>query len=600
MPVVTISVKLLNQLLKKEYPMKDLTESMEQLGCDVEDTEEITLYRCPACDALNDRSAREEAPKTCAFCGTEQQEGFPKFASDAAVRIDLLADRPDLFNAAGLSRALRGYLGLETGMPEFSCDPGEIEVQVDPSVLDIRPYIVCAVAEMPPLDHAALRELLKLQENLHWGIGRDRKLASIGIYDLDTLSPPIIFKSAAPEGFKFFPLTMPDREMTPAQILKEHPKGVGYAHLLEHLPRYPLLIDSKGQTLSMPPIINSDETKCRTGTTRLFIDVTGLSEQAVTDALNILVCDLIELGGKVQTVKINYPDRSIERPDLTPGLIDVGYESARRWLGIDLSRDEFLQSIRKMRMNVEPADSGGDGENHKVRYPVYRSDIRHEVDIFEDIVIGYGLEKVPHLLVPTMTVGLERPEEKIGSLVREVMTGLGFTEIMTLNLNSEENLFTRLSMEPGADHVIVDNPKTINQEVLRHHLNAGIMETLEKNRKKPVPQEIFEIGTVTLLNPETETGVNEYRHLAFGIIGPEAGYAEGRAVLDSVLRELGWEAEYRPVEHPTFIEGRCAEVSGGSGGEVWARLGEIHPRVLCNFNLANPVVYCELRLAKVF
>ena len=38
--------------------------------------------------------------------------------------------------------------------------------------------------------------------------------------------------------------------------------------------RYPVLIDSKNQVLSMPPIINSEETKVKQGTTRVFIDVT--------------------------------------------------------------------------------------------------------------------------------------------------------------------------------------------------------------------------------------------------------------------------------------------------------------------------------------
>ena len=56
--------------------------------------------------------------------------------------------------------------------------------------------------------------------------------------------------------------------------------------------------------------------------------------------------------------------------------------------------------------------------------------------------------------------------------------------------------------------------------------------------------------------------MNEYRHLAFGTIGPDAGYADGRAVLDSVLRELGLNGEYRPLEHPSFIEGRKKTGSG--------------------------------------
>jgi len=594
MPVVTISIKELNHLMKKEYPIDSLVESLEQLGCDVEDTVDVNLYNCPACGTPNDKLASEEAVKKCNFCGYEQESDFETIATDTVVRIDLLANRPDLFNVSGLSRALKGYLELETGMPHFETTPGNIDVIVAPSVLDIRPYIVCAIAELPPLDHSTLRELMKLQENLHWGVGRDRKLASIGIYNLDTLTAPIIYKAVHPTDFKFHPLAFPNTEMTPSEILKNHPKGTAYAHLLEKFDHYPLLIDSKGLTLSMPPIINSEETKCKTGSTRFFIDVTGTGEQAVSDTLNILVCALAEIGGKIKTVTIKFPDHTITTPNLTPGKIDVSYKGACDWIGVDFTRDEFVQSIHKMRLAVSQQDN----DKYIVEYPAYRSDLRHEVDVFEDVMIGYRLDRVPMRLVPTNTVGKERPEEHLANMVRNIMTGFNFFEIMTLNLNSEENHFTKLLLEPDETHVIVENPKTVFQKVLRTHLISGLMETFEKNRKKPVPQRMFEIGAVTKINPETEVGVNEYRHLAFAIIGPNAGYAEGRAILDSALRELGLTGKYETGTHPSFIEGRFAKIKVSNGLEAF--LGEIHPQVLNNFNLDYPIVYCELPIAKIY
>jgi phenylalanyl-tRNA synthetase beta chain len=200
-------------------------------------------------------------------------------------------------------------------------------------------------------------------------------------------------------------------------------------------------------------------------------------------------------------------------------------------------------------------------------------------------------------LVPNMTVGRERPEEHIANLVRSIMTGMGFTEIMSLNLQSEESHFDQLGIPADNSFARVDNPKTVNQQMLRSHLLTGILETFKKNKKKITPQKIFEIGPTTLLDAEAETGIAEYRSLAFAVIGAETGYAEVRAVLDAVSRELGITGEYRAAEHPTFISGRFARVSIDNGLE--AQLGEIHPNVLCNFGLAYPVSYCELRLAKV-
>jgi len=594
-PIVAISAARLNQLLGKEFEMETLVHGMQQLGCDVEDTATMALYKCPACNTPNEKLDREEPPKRCEFCGHESETPLEKFDTDEVIRLDLLADRPDLFDPGGLSRALKGYLGLEEGLSEFQVDKSEVVVNVDPVMSEketFRPYIVCAVVDMPPLDQTSLREVMRLQEHLHWGIGRDRKLASIGVYDLDTIEGPITYSVVDPDNFQFCPLGMPGVQMTPNEILEKHPKGVGYAHLLEPYKKYPILKDANGQVLSMPPIINSDETKCKIGSSRLFIDVTGISRDAVVNSLNTLVSALIEMGGKAQTVTMNEPDGAKQMPELQPRHIDISYEAAKKWLGLPFTREEFMGYLRKMRLNVEP-----NGDLYRVSYPAFRTDIRHEVDVFEDLAIGFGYENIEPALIPTLTIGEARPEEKISALVRDAMIGLGFTEIMSLLLQSVERHFEKFNLKPDENHVIVENPKTIEQKVMRNHLMTGILETFNKNRRKAVPQKIFEIGNVVHLNPEMETGTNEYRHMAFAIIGPDAGYAEGRMYLDALLRELKWDATYSPVEHPTFCEGRCAELTNDQG--LWARLGEVHPQVLNNFGLNYPIVYGEIRLSRV-
>ncbi len=596
MPVVAVSAKRLNQLLGREYPMDKLVHALDQLGCDVEDTAEMNLFRCPACQSPNEKLSREEPAARCDFCGFESEEPFPLYAAEKVIRLDLLADRPDLFDAGGLSRALKGYLGLEKGLTEFTLKQGDIKVEVDPALSEkgtYRPYIACAVVKMPPLDQDALREIMRLQENLHWGIGRDRKLASIGVYDLDTIAPPIRYTLVDPDNFQFHPLGMPGQSMTPTQILEEHPKGKAYAELMGEYTRYPILIDSKELVLAMPPIINSDETKCKTGTTRLFIDVTGAVPGPVYNSLNTLVSALIELGGAAETVTMLHPGGPEETPDLSPKSIAVHYDKARLWLGLDFSPKEFMEFLEKMRLDVKKKD-----DVYLVHYPVFRTDVRHEVDIFEDVAIGYGYENIQPQMVESLTIGEARPEERISTTVRDTMLGLGFTEIMTLNLHSKERLFEKFRLEPGGNHVIVQNPKTIEQKVVRCHMLSGIMETFQKNRRKPVSQKIFELGNILTVSSEAETGTAEYRHLAFGLIGPHQGYAGGRSVLDAVLFELGLQGIYKPASHPAFFEGRCAEVTDEQGRWL-ARIGEVHPEVITNFNLAYPIVLCELRLQQV-
>lgn len=594
MPIIGISVKHLNTLLKTSLAPEVLQTSLEKLGCEADEIGDVALYECPACKISSEKLLHEEAPKKCTICGYEAEEAFVASGTDQVIRLDLLPARPDLFDVGGIARALKGYLGIETGLPEYPVAGPQLTVEVDANLRQaqsFRPFIGCAVVTMPPIDAYLLRVLMKMQESLHWGIGRDRKLASIGIYDLDTITPPITYKAVAPDSLRFTPLGYPNARMTPAEILAKHPKGIAYAHLLQALAAYPLLVDSKGQVLSMPPIINSDETKVKLGTTRLFIDVTGVTASDVTKSLHTLVTSLVEIGGKAQAVTIHSAEGEKVTPELSAKEITIHLHSAEKWLGFEIKSKDLLGYLAKMRLHGH-----GRGNVYQVQYPAFRTDIKHEVDIFEDIVIAYGFENLPLKLVSTMTVGAERPEEKTSQVVRQIMLGLGFTEIFSLMLTTEPSHFSKFNAQPGSDHAVILNPKVADHNIVRCHLMTGLLDCLVKNRLKATPQRYFEIGNVLRCVGEDKIPKEE-RHVCFVIMGPKTGYAEVRGVLDAVLKEFRQKGQYQSITHPTFITGRVAEVTTN---EVFrANLGELHPQVLENFGLSLPVALCELTLAKV-
>lgn len=600
MPIVNIDLDWLNRLLGREFPPGEVSESLEQMGCDVEDVVDIIRSRCPRCAALVEHPIGQEEVKACGTCGHECEDAFQQVGSTTVIRLDLLAARPDLFDVGGLARALRGTLGLAEGLPDFSSKPSGLSLTVDEDVKSegcYRPYITCAVMTLPQIDDTSLAAIMKLQENLHWGVGRDRKLASIGVYDLDTLQGDIRYRSLHADDEPFVPLGLPGQSMSGRQILESHPKGKVYAHLLQDHERYPVLVDEAGQVLSMPPIINSEETRLKVGTRRVFIDVTGISRAAVVKALDTLVCSLMELGGHLETVRITEPDGSVrETPDLTPGEAAVELDEAKRWLGLPLDEGKLTESLRKMRFDVEPVDNKQG--SYRVRYPVYRTDIRHMVDLFEDIAIGYGYDNIEPRLVPSMTVGQARPEELLSERTRQVLIGLGFSEVMSLPLTTEEHQFSRLGLEVPETYVRVSNPKLKAYHVLRAHLLTGLLESLHENRRRPMPLRLFEVDNVVGLAPSAETGTSEERRVTFVEMGREAGYSTIRSVLDALLRELGSGATYRPMESPSFVPGRAATFQGQDG--LTGTLGELHPQVLENFGLGMPVGICELTLHRIF
>ena len=175
-----------------------------------------------------------------------------------------------------------------------------------------------------------------------------------------------------------------------------------------------------------------------------------------------------------------------------------------------------------------------------------------------------------------MTVGAPRPEEIVSDRVRQILIGLGYSEIMSLPLTTEEHQFERLRLPTPDRYPQVTNPKLKAYNVVRGHLLGGLMEALRENRRRPMPQRLFEIDNVVELDDAAETGAAEYRKLALAEIGRESGYATARSVVDALARELGWQAEYKAIEHPTFVPGRAAEILGRRPAD--RRLGRSAPR----------------------
>jgi phenylalanyl-tRNA synthetase beta chain len=167
------------------------------------------------------------------------------------IDIEFFPDRPDLYSVEGVARAMRGFLDIETGLPEYEVSKSDVSITFDHEIGKIRPFLACAVIKDLEFTSYSIESLMNLQEDLHWGLGRNRAKASIGVHDLDRVAPPFRYIAAEP-SYEFVPLDF-DTPMSMADILKKHPKGVKFAHLADKFDKYPLIIDSNENVLSFPP-----------------------------------------------------------------------------------------------------------------------------------------------------------------------------------------------------------------------------------------------------------------------------------------------------------------------------------------------------------
>lgn len=615
MPVIGISVARLHELLRSDTSAEQVERLLDEIGCDVEGVVNVRRYASRHSDYVIEVTPQESLPltdPTSGFTGDKPEDVWQPIGEETVVRLDLLPVRPDIFDAGGLARAVRGYMGVESGLAEYAAAPPSWRVEVDERITDPkfrRPLIQCAIVRNLEIDDNVLRAIMRLQENLHWALCRDRKFASIGAYDLDTLENPISYTLVDRDDFRFKPLFWGHREpVSPEIMLTEHPKGVAYAHLVNEMPLLPALLSANGNVLSLPPIINAEETKLTTETRNVLIDVTGHNRRVVDKALAILATSLVELDPRrratLEQVTMAYPDETRATPDLTPEEFRVDPDYARTWLGIPISRSDCVELLGKMRHAVE--DPGG-AEPLVVRVPAYRCDIMHQVDLVEDVAIAYGYHRIEPQLVPTFTAGQGLPLHERSRRAAAALTGLGYTEVLSLVLTNERHHYEKMLREPPDRRVTLANPISQDQTMIRENLYSSLMELLAMNTDHPLPQRIFEVGDVATRLDAAEQGQRprELRMIAGAMCATRAGYSDGRSVLDTLLHEMGFDdghaPEYRANGNPTALPGRSAAVYvKQDGGHLpVAEVFEVHPQVLENWRLSNPVVLFSLILGEV-
>lgn len=503
-------------------------------------------------------------------------------------------NRPDLWSAEGLCRELRSILGVRTGMTEYKINKSNFTVTVDDAKLkNIRPFIACAILKNMNFDDAAIKSLMQIQDKLDQNYGRKRKKTSIGIYDFDRIKQPVLYTTVEPSSKKFIPLGLAS-PMTLKEILEKHPKGIEYADILKKFDEFPLLIDSEDNVLSMPPIINSNHLgKVDESTKNILVEVTGTNEEAVHNVLNIVSSALAEHGGDIYSVKIMHKQSKKEEmtPNFKPLKFTINPSYVKKRIGIEISSRDMKHILEKMCYRVVHEDPKED--TIEIEAPFYRKDIMHQADIVEDIAIGYGYNNIPSAEISVPTTGKLDEITVKSNLYRDIMIGMGFQETLNFILTSKDLLFAKMNL-PETDIVELANPVSSSWDVMRNSLLPIHLNFLAQNKTVEFPQKIFEVGDVIFPDSTAETATKQTRLLCTTITHPKANYTEIKAVLDKLMHDLNITFTVKEHNSPSYISGRCGLIEVNS--KTVGIIGEIHPQVLQNFTLENPVVAFQLHI----
>jgi phenylalanyl-tRNA synthetase beta chain len=524
--------------------------------------------------------SRQDMLEKLPFLGLDLEEEAEEY-----VRVEFNPNRPDFSSEWGVARALNGLLGFEIGAPEYRMEQSGVTVNVDQSVLGFRPFFVGAVVKGMEMDDETIRQMMAMQDDLDNGIGRRRSKVSTGLHNFDSVKPPFSYRGASPD-FRFVPLGQ-GREMSMSDILQRLETGQKFGHIVSKYTAYPLIEDSEGRVLSFPPIINGETTRVSTETRNLFVDITATDLKAAEDVLAVLLAALTDLGGSLETIRVNHPLNPMTVPDLKPTEMTVESSYVNRLLGLSLGEREIIECLSRCRLDAE-----GDGKSIHVRIPRYRSDLIHPIDIVEEVAIGHNIANLTPMFPETAGVGRLDERLVVFDSAREVLVGLGLLEVMNYSLISRETALDS-NGKPPHEAMRVENPKSGEHEYLRESIVTSLLSTLSRNIHEEYPQRLFEVGKTFHRGPNNEA--SEENNVAVAIAHTEANYTEVKSYLEAFLRQLkGVECDTTPVDSQIYIPGRAAQIRVGKT-EVGS-IGEITPSLLEEIGLRVPVSAFELNL----
>jgi len=511
-------------------------------------------------------------------------EGF----NDNEMELEIFPNRPDLLSYQGFKRSFLAFLGKKTGLKEYKLNKPEkdYKVIIDPSVKTIRPYTVCAIVKGLKFDDDKIKEIIDIQEKLHFTLGRKRKKFGIGIYPLEKIKLPITFKALEPDKIKFVPLEM-NKEMSGLQILQRYPTGRDYAHLLAGKEKFPIFVDAENQIMSMTPIINSQLTgKITENTKDIFIECSGFDFELLNKCLNIIITTLGDMGGKIYQMELLYKKKKIT-PNLTPEKMKISTENTNKLLGVKLNEKQIKNHLERMGYNY----------NHgSVEIPSWRADILHEVDLIEDVAIAHGYENFEPEIPEISTIGEEDFKETIKRKISEILTGVNMLEVSNYHLTTRKEMLEKMGLneKQEKDLIEVEESKT-DYKILRKNLAHYLLRILSENTDAEYPQKIFETGAIFNLQ---NNQIKEKENLAIALA--PGNFTDAKQIFEYLFKTIDIKIELKEADDfPNyFIDGRVAEIfiDGKSIGFV----GEVHPKILKNWKIKMPVAIFEIKLEEIF
>ncbi len=203
-------------------------------------------------------------------------------------------------------------------------------------------------------------------------------------------------------------------------------------------------------------------------------------------------------GGEVAEGIIDVYPKIIERKEII-----LRYQRVTKILGYEISNGKIHQILSRLGIALKDLD-----ENSLLAsVPTFRHDLEREIDLIEEIARVNGYDNIP--VVPKISITLERKidQQKFEDEVRNIISSLGFYEMINNPLESEWE--AKLTGNP----ISLANPQSVEMSCLRTSLLAGGLNSVKRNLNFGVRNMmLFEIGNV--FNKKSDSSINTFEDIS--------------------------------------------------------------------------------------
>ena len=505
--------------------------------------------------------------------------GFSVEMEDGTVKVEFNPDRPDLYSFYSLNRSMEIF--YSASIPGIiDLHESDFVVNIEKNALSIRPYFLSLLATGNALGEK-LPRIIEYQERLHDTIGRERKSASIGIHSISNSCTSVSYslKESSSVSIKTFD---GDFDGTAFDLISRHPLGKKYSSLLPSADRVNVIEDMDGNVMSVPPISNSFSTRLTENSATLFVDIEGTDKVAVFHVFFLMAYELQAMGYSISMPRHHGMDKKIitELVAENGREIKFSYDDILKVLGFESSEESISDSLRKMGYVATPSYNG-----YVVTIPGNRIDVMGAVDVIEDIAKGLGYDQIPFTPIMPQTHGIAHRDDDVIETASQLLIGSGYQEVKSFVVGSQ----LPFSFLTYRGDITLFNPKSSDFSVVRDRLYVNMLEIIKQNKRRSMPQKIFEIGDII------EYG-NQKTHLCFMIHDTKAPFSAVKQVLEYLVGRF---TPSRPVitknEEDGLVSGRCGSISLDSKNIGF--IGEMHPALLELFSITDPISLGEIDIS---